>query len=58
MQELVEVAVQTGAGYDALRLAIMRGELRGERRGRRWFCDAADARRWKAERFNEPAPAA
>ncbi len=59
MVELVAVAIQTGAGYDSLRLAIMRGELPGERRGRRWFCDPEAARRWKEERDERrPVPAA
>lgn len=50
LDELVEVAASLGTDYYKLRAAVIRREVRGERRAGRWFCDWDSARRWKEAR--------
>lgn len=58
MRPVASVALDERCGYDALRLACMRGEVRAERRDGRLFCNVDDARRWKAQRAAQPMGAA
>ncbi len=58
LEELVLVAAEEGADYFALRAAVIRGAVHGQRQGRRWFCSRASARayleaRGAARRFAE-----
>lgn len=48
--ELVEVAATLGEDYFRLRTAVIRQEVRGERRNGRWFCEWESAQRWKDAR--------
>ncbi len=64
MQPLTVVCAEKRCDYMKARLALIRGEIRGELRGRRWFCDPRSLAEWKANQpwmrrnAKEPASAA
>ena len=53
---LAEVAFGLGADYFRLRHAVIRHEVRGDRRGGRLFADWEDAARWQREQEESRTP--
>lgn len=47
---LPDGAFAAGVGYQALREALLRREVQGERRGRSWWVSLADCERIRRER--------
>jgi ABC-type spermidine/putrescine transport system permease subunit II len=50
---LVEAAVKLGASYNQILRLVMLGQLKGGRRDGRWFVNAADVERLRAERARQ-----
>jgi hypothetical protein len=60
MVELIEGAAREHLDYHRVLRLVCSGQVRGERRLRRWYVCPEDLRRWKRENMEqrEPSPAA
>lgn len=53
---LIEAAAAIGYSYNRVLRLVLVGQLKGERRGGRWFVDPADVKRFRGELRDAASP--